>query len=519
MPLQQPSADRREDVVFELGLRSSGGDRGVSVRFDGKTAILCLRCRHHRPARQLPEAMSGRPNWHTAELPNAAEYSACSGPDDVPGRSDRDATELCRCAADLSCRSNRHAAELQARGPDDVSGWNDGHATELCRRTADLSCGSNRHAAKLQGGHGAADVSGWNDGHATELRRRTADLSCGSNRYAAELQGGHGATDMSCRHDGDAAKLQGKSAADMSCRYNGDAAELQGKSAADMSCRHDGDAAELQGEPAADMSCRYDGHATELQGQSAADMSCRYDGHAAELQGKSAADMSCRYDGHATKLQGESAAEMSCRYDGHATELQGEPAADMPCRHNGDATELQGAAAASAAEACACTAAAEAGRATSGMRASEEAQPCGPVRVTQVEPERLTPLRFPFKLAGRERMMSKTIFNACSLTLIASTTVFWAASSKMANAQSRLFSCPHARIIELTVKGPDSISADRDVGKPVILKRDPGNPLRFVSGKYAVTLTPDQGALTLDAPDWGSTKCLFGSLDVKPFIP
>ena len=89
----------------------------------------------------------------------------------------------------------------------------------------------------------------------------------------------------------------------------------------------------------------------------------------------------------------------------------------------------------------------------------------------------------------------------------------------MASAQSRLFSCPHARIIELTVKGPDTISADRDDKKPLTMKRDPGNPLRFVSGKFAVTLTQDQGALTLDAPDWGPTKCLFGSQDVKPFIP
>ena len=109
--------------------------------------------------------------------------------------------------------------------------------------------------------------------------------------------------------------------------------------------------------------------------------------------------------------------------------------------------------------------------------------------------------------------------SANSLTLIASTATVLIAASDMASAQSRLFSCPHARIIELTVKGPDTISADRDDKKPLTMKRDPGNPQRFVSGKFAVTLTKDQGELTLDAPDWGPTKCLFGSQDVKPFIP
>ena len=103
--------------------------------------------------------------------------------------------------------------------------------------------------------------------------------------------------------------------------------------------------------------------------------------------------------------------------------------------------------------------------------------------------------------------------------LVAAAALMWSASIETAAAQSRLFSCPHARIIELTVTGPGTISADRDVGKPVTLKRDPANPLRFFSGDYAVILTPDQGELTLQVPDWGSTKCLFGSQDVQPFIP
>lgn len=114
-------------------------------------------------------------------------------------------------------------------------------------------------------------------------------------------------------------------------------------------------------------------------------------------------------------------------------------------------------------------------------------------------------------------MGSKAI-RAGSLELIASASMLWAASSDAAIAQSRLFSCPHGRVVELTVKGPDAISADRDDGRPVTLKRDPANPLRFANGKFVVTLTPDQGALTLEVPD-GSTKCLFGSQNVQPFLP
>jgi len=134
-------------------------------------------------------------------------------------------------------------------------------------------------------------------------------------------------------------------------------------------------------------------------------------------------------------------------------------------------------------------------------------------------PERLQPLRNPFKPGHRAMKMSTKTANAYSLMLIASTLILWVATSDVASAQSRLFSCPHGRIIELTVTGPGTISADRDVGKPVILKRDPANPQRFSAGNYAVTFTLDQGELTLQAPDWGSTKCLFGSQDVKPFIP
>lgn len=103
--------------------------------------------------------------------------------------------------------------------------------------------------------------------------------------------------------------------------------------------------------------------------------------------------------------------------------------------------------------------------------------------------------------------MNRHATTAPSLALLALTAIAWLASTDLASAQSRLFSCPHARIIELTVKGPDAVYADRDEGKPVMLKRDPANPLRFANGKFVVTLTPDQGALTLEVPE-GSTNCL-----------
>jgi hypothetical protein len=38
--------------------------------------------------------------------------------------------------------------------------------------------------------------------------------------------------------------------------------------------------------------------------------------------------------------------------------------------------------------------------------------------------------------------------------------IAWIASSDLTAAQSRLFSCPHARVVELTVNGPNSVSAN-----------------------------------------------------------
>jgi hypothetical protein len=115
--------------------------------------------------------------------------------------------------------------------------------------------------------------------------------------------------------------------------------------------------------------------------------------------------------------------------------------------------------------------------------------------------------------------MSRLASTARSLMVVACTTIAWLASGDPAAAQSRLFSCPHARVVELTVNGPNSVSADPVDDKPMTMKRDPRNPLRFSNGEYSVTLTPDQGALTLEIPDWGSAKCLYGSVNVKPFLP
>lgn len=115
--------------------------------------------------------------------------------------------------------------------------------------------------------------------------------------------------------------------------------------------------------------------------------------------------------------------------------------------------------------------------------------------------------------------MSNMALIARSLPLTVFAAIAWIASGDPAAAQSRLFSCPHARVVELTVTGPNSVSANPIDGKPMTMKRDPGNPLRFFNGDYAVILTPDQGALRLEIPDWGSTKCLYGSRNVQPFIP
>lgn len=56
-------------------------------------------------------------------------------------------------------------------------------------------------------------------------------------------------------------------------------------------------------------------------------------------------------------------------------------------------------------------------------------------------------------------------------------------------------------------------------GKSMRMNRDPRNPLRYFNGEYSVTLSPDQGQLLLEIPDWGSANCIYGTVNVKPLIP
>ena len=254
MPLQRPNPDPRKDVILELGLRGGRGYRGVPVGFDGKAAKLRLQCRHHRPAWQLSKAMSGRPDRHAAKLPGASGATPCSvmpgGSDryatelraaaatasaathQVPGRPDRYAAKLRDTSGgdNVPGGSNRRPAELQGGSASDAAGVsrrNDRHASELCRCAADMSCWPNRHPAKLQGSSAP----------------NAADVSCRYDGYSAELQSPNGTADLSGGNDGHAAELPGDPAADMPCRHDGHAAELPGDPAADMPCRHDRHAA------------------------------------------------------------------------------------------------------------------------------------------------------------------------------------------------------------------------------------------------------------------------------------
>ena len=114
----------------------------------------------------------------------------------------------------------------------------------------------------------------------------------------------------------------------------------------------------------------------------------------------------------------------------------------------------------------------------------------------------------------------KRIFVPKSVAIIlAAAAMAWCASVETAAAQKRLFSCPHARFVELTVTGPNTISADPIDGKPMRMKQDPANPLRFFNGEYSVTLSQDQGQVLLEIPDWGSAKCIYGSQNVQPLLP
>lgn len=116
------------------------------------------------------------------------------------------------------------------------------------------------------------------------------------------------------------------------------------------------------------------------------------------------------------------------------------------------------------------------------------------------------------------RIKPGIVLRSITLTL-AMVSLTWFSSTGMASAQQRMFACPHARFVVLTVTGPNTLSADPIDGKPMRMKQDPANPLRFANGEYSVTLSNDQGQVLLEIPDWGSTNCIFGSRNVPPFLP
>jgi len=107
---------------------------------------------------------------------------------------------------------------------------------------------------------------------------------------------------------------------------------------------------------------------------------------------------------------------------------------------------------------------------------------------------------------------------AAPAAVLASLTAI-ALSAERADAQSRLFSCPHAQVLELTVAGPDALKAEPVDGKAMTMKREAANPLRFVNGKHVVTLSQDQGTARLEVPNKGAVECIFGTRNVAPLIP
>lgn len=83
------------------------------------------------------------------------------------------------------------------------------------------------------------------------------------------------------------------------------------------------------------------------------------------------------------------------------------------------------------------------------------------------------------------------------------------ASTGIAGAQTRTYSCAKGNAITLTVIAPNAIKAGPIEGGTMRLKQSPGDPLRFFDGDYAVQISPDQSQITVEIPDWGSAKCSF----------
>lgn len=78
-----------------------------------------------------------------------------------------------------------------------------------------------------------------------------------------------------------------------------------------------------------------------------------------------------------------------------------------------------------------------------------------------------------------------------------------------ATAQTRVFACGEDRAVTVTATGPDSISVSPVEGVPLRLRSTAGNPLRFNSGEYRVTITPDRSRITVEIPDFGSVACTY----------
>ena len=85
----------------------------------------------------------------------------------------------------------------------------------------------------------------------------------------------------------------------------------------------------------------------------------------------------------------------------------------------------------------------------------------------------------------------------------------FAAIASDANAQTRTFDCGKGMAITLNVLGPNAISAGPIEGSTMRLKKSPQNPMRFLDGDYAVTISPDQTRIVVEIPDWGQATCNF----------
>jgi hypothetical protein len=83
-------------------------------------------------------------------------------------------------------------------------------------------------------------------------------------------------------------------------------------------------------------------------------------------------------------------------------------------------------------------------------------------------------------------------------------------------AQTRTFACPKHGPITVTVTGPNSVSAGPIEGKTLRLNKNPQDPLHFLWGDYGIKVAPNQAEITLEIPDWGTEKCIYGARSAAP---